>query len=128
MHEKKEALAISFWTSLAGLAVAGLSESVFLVWGRSDFAKLLMLIAAPVFFGLKISSITAGLSEYGSKSGKAALAISIAITITAIVLAIGKPYFRPMLIIWFIAFVLTAWPLTQLMLRNKVQLQKSWLA
>ena len=155
MHENKEGLAISFWTSLAGLTVAGLSAlAIFLCRGK-DFVAGTIFIATPIFLGLLISSITAGLSEYESKSGKAALAISI----TAIVFAISTAFFisgrvislrfisplfaavlitgivagaaaidvkkrqsrtlKPMLIIWFIAYVFTVWPLTQMVLKNR---------
>ena len=156
MDERKKGLAISFWTSIAGLVPAGFVVLAFVVWGRDETVAWAMLAAVPVFVSLEISSITAGLSEHESRSGKAALGISI----TAIVLAVGTAYLRPMrdilsspfapallsaapitgiiagataidvknrrtrilkpmLIILFIAFVLTAWPLTQLVLGNE---------
>ena len=156
MHENKEGLAISFWTSLTGLVVAGLSALAIFMCRGNDFVVLPILIATPIFFGLQVSSITAGLSEYRSKSGKAALTISI----IAVFLAIGMAYFRPgrgilfellmpllffavpitgivagaaaidvkngktrtlkpMLIIWFIAYVFTSWPLTQMVFKSR---------
>ena len=52
MHENKEGLAISFWTSLAGLAVAGLSPLAIFMCRGNDFVLLPIFIAAPIFFGL----------------------------------------------------------------------------
>jgi len=91
MCDKKDGLAISFWTSLAGVALAVIAASVFLVWGRRGFVGWLLFAATPTFFSLQISSITAGVVEYKSKSGVVAVAISIA----SIGLVFGMAWFEP---------------------------------
>ncbi|MHC4740283.1 MAG: hypothetical protein ACYS8Z_00065 [Planctomycetota bacterium] len=91
-NELKEGLAISFWTSLAGVALAVIAAAAILLWYRSEFTAWLTATIVPIFICLEIGSVTAGLSELSYRSGKAALVISV----TALVLAIGTIYFRPM--------------------------------
>ena len=104
MHNKEDAITISLWTSLIGLALAALPVSAALVWGRTEFVGWLALTAAPVFFSLQISSITAGVIEHKSKSGMLAIAIATA----SIGLVLGAAYLDPARYIFASLF---AWPL-----------------